>query len=807
MKKLLKIFGIVIVLLIFVSAGLWYFLLRPAPPAISPEDRVAIRIMPLPAELKLRKGQLDLNEGLGHEFENTANPRLKKGLERFYHRLHVKSGISVKEDAGAILRIRNSGGDAHYPGLDDDESYSLQIDASGIVLEAPSDPGILYGLETLLQLIESNGDRWVLPALTLHDHPRYPWRGIMIDAARHWIPKEVILRNLDAMAQLKMNVFHWHLSDYQGFRVESKVYPRLHGLGSNGNFYTQEDIKEIVSYAADRSIRIVPEFDIPGHATSWLVGYPDLGSAPGPYSLDTVEMGVFRSLLDPSKPEVYAFIDNFIGEMTTLFPDPYLHIGGDEVMPHDWEQNPRIGDFMKNNNLEDYHDLQAFFNVEIHKILSHHGRKMQGWDEVLHPDLPQGDIIIQSWRNHRSLWESARRGYKAILSTGYYLDHKKSAGQHYSVDPEVIKGAVNIEIDSTNWASWKSQIKFGETVIEGNIYRFGPDEDMSVIMDFMENATSISNVEKTGNTIEFENETDYGTMHVSLALVGDSLKGQTRLSLFDLELTGIRTGGSDMKEGIPLPKFERIEPLNAVQASNILGGEACMWTEMVDSVTLESRIWPRAAAIAEKLWSPKELTTDVDDMYRRLIILNDELEQFGLMHKAGQKIILQSMVGTPQYNPVKFLVDYLQEGEFLDRLSLYDPVLYTFTPLDLVVDAASAESYPAYEFNGKVEHWLNTGDKEVKQEIMNLLEQWIQNDRILKPVFEDSEKLRMVQPHSENLRVLSEMALEVLNDQELETGKYDASAEEILKRSAINHGGTVLAVLPGLEKIIRSNHD
>src|SRR5262249_43312305 len=162
---------------------------------------------------------------------------------------------------------------------------------------------------------------YYMPAVTIQDAPRFRWRGLMIDVARHWIPMDVLKRNMDLMAAVKLNVLHLHLTDDQGFRIESKKFPKLHEMGSDGNFFTQAEMKEIIAYAAERGIRVVPEFDMPGHTTAWLVGHPELGSAPGPYSIER-EWGIMLPVLDPTRDEVYKLLDGFLGEMAALFPDP-----------------------------------------------------------------------------------------------------------------------------------------------------------------------------------------------------------------------------------------------------------------------------------------------------------------------------------------------------------------------------------------------------------------------------------------------------------------------------------------------------
>ena len=803
MKKFLKILVIIIILLLAGAVTIWFLYLKPTPPPISAADRARLQLMPLPSELEFGNGSILITEKFGVTFEKEPNLRLEKAVDRFYNQLEVKTGLSFTEHSGGELIIKNPTDDVSYPRLGENESYELKIHNSNIILKASSTIGIQYGLETLLQLAEYQEGKWQFPEADIKDHPRYSWRGLMIDVSRHWIPKDVILRNLDAMAKLKMNVFHWHLSDYQGFRVESKKFPKLHQIGSAGNYYSQEDIKEVVNYAAERGIRIVPEFDVPGHTTSWLAGYPEFGSAPGTYSPDTIVLGIFRPVMDPTNPDLYAFLDEFVAEMVTLFPDEYFHIGGDEVMPKDWEENEEIQKYMQAHNILDSHELQTHFIVRLQKIIAKNNRVMLGWDEIMHPDLPVEGVVIQAWRSHKSLWESARKGNKAILSKGYYLDHKKSTEAYYKVDPEVIKGAVNIEIDSINWTSYESQIYFGDNSFGGTIFLFGKDDNIQIIMNFMDEAVSIAEVEKQGNKINFTNQIDVGKMKVSLEIRGDSLIGKSSIGLFDLDLKGVKTGGSDLPDGLPLPKFDKIEPLTDLERKNILGGEACMWTEMVDSITLESRIWPKAASIAEKLWSPQVLSNDTDDMYRRIILMDSQLKNLGVHHKKQQEIILKNIVSDQDFSALNFLVDFLHEGAFANRLSLYQPTLYTSTPLDGIVDAASAESYPAYEFNKKVTEYLDTGDAQLKKEIQILLQKWIDNHNQLINVFNTNEKVKLIQDHSKNLSVLSTMALKITEGKELSENDK-SSLKELFQSAEKEYGGTVLAVVPGLEILIRS---
>ncbi|HET7038644.1 MAG TPA: beta-N-acetylhexosaminidase, partial [Gemmatimonadales bacterium] len=475
----------------------------------------AHRLMPVPAVVEWGSGALRIDGAFRVVTAGVADPRLDRALDRFAARLARQTGIPVgvgrPADRPAVLTVAVAAASGAVPRLGDDESYTLTVTGVGARVDAPTTWGALRALETFLQLVEPRDTIFQAPAVRIVDRPRFPWRGLLLDVARHWMPPEVIRRNLDAMAAVKLNVLHWHLTEDQGFRVESRVAPRLHAMGSDGLYYTQDQIREIVAYAADRGIRVVPEFDVPGHTTAWLVGHPELAAAPGPYVIER-RWGVFDPTLDPTKDTVYAFLDAFLEEMTSLFPDDFLHIGGDEVNGKQWNASREIARFKRERGLRDNHDLQVHFNRRLLDIVTRHRRRMAGWDEIFHPDLPR-DVVVQSWRGREALVESARRGYLGILSNGYYLDHQQPAAFHYANDP--------------------------------------------------------------------------------LGAFADSLSEEER--------------------------------------ARILGGEACMWAEFVTAETIDSRIWPRAAAVAERLWSPAHVA-DPADMYRRLEATSRWLDWTGVTH-------------------------------------------------------------------------------------------------------------------------------------------------------------------------------
>jgi len=626
-------------------AMLAFLAIGPARAAQSAPERAALDLMPVPESVNLRDGRFRVDDSLSVGGQAAPGDRAFGAAARFMSRVAARTGIFLKQD---FLAARGSAADGAVryeftrPGkLEplEDESYSLIVNPGKVVLSAPTDIGVLRGFETLLQLLSSDQAGYYIPCVEIIDRPRFTWRGLLIDSGRHFQPVEAIKRNLDGMAALKMNVLHWHLTEDQGFRVESKVFPRLHELGSDGMYYTQAQIREIIEYAADRGIRVMPEFDVPGHSTSWFVAYPEFASAPGPYAIER-RFGVAEPAFNPADERVYPFFDKFFGEMAALFPDPYLHIGGDEVEGRHWDANPAIQAFKKKRGLADNHALQAYFNTRLLKILTRHGKKMVGWDEIFQPGLPT-DIVIQSWRGTEALVESARKGYQGILSNGYYIDLCQPAETHYLNDP----------------------IPSGST-------------------------------------------------------------------------------------------------LDEAQRKLVLGGEATMWSELVTPETIDSRIWPRTAAIAERLWS-RPSVRDVGDMYRRLAVVSLRLEELGLTHLKNQGMMLRRLAAGPDIGPLEVLAQAVEPLKNYQRHS--QGVTYTsLSPLTRFVDACAPESMAARDFRIKVESFISSGDRESAQELRKTLTAWKNNHTLLLPLIARSPALKEIEPLSLTLAEAAETGLTAL---------------------------------------------
>ena len=606
-----------------------------------------LKVMPLPAKAQLGSGSLKIDGSFSVVLSGYQEVRLDRAKDRFLTTLSHETGLvfghasSDPTKATLVVATDHESKPVQEPG--EDESYSLEVTAGGAKLHAANPLGSLHGLQTFLQLVSITADGFAVPAIRIQDQPRFVWRGLMIDSARHFIPLDVIQRNLDGLEAVKMNVFHWHLSDNEGFRVESKKFPKLQENGSDGQFYTQEEIRDLIAYARDRGIRVVPEFDMPGHSTAWFVGYPELASGAGPYELER-KWGVFDPAMDPSNEKTYKFLDTFIGEMAKLFPDPYFHIGGDEVNGKEWDSNPKIQEFMKAHNIKSDVELQAYFSQRVQELVTKHGKTPVGWDEIFAPGVSK-NILIHSWRGPEALAAAAKQGYRGILSNGYYIDLGWSAARHYAVDP--MGGA----------------------------------------------AANLSPEEK----------------------------------------------------------------------SRILGGEDTMWSEYVNWENIDSRIWPRTAAIAERLWSPQE-TANVASMYARMEAESARLEYLGLTHRTYQRLMVQRMAGEApqaQVDALSALTQALEPVKDYNRENTPGEEPTSLKPLTRVVDAAYPESAISRQFSADVDDFLAGSCKDSVQadEIRARLKQWITIDAQVQQLVQHSSLVHDAVPASAALSQSSELAL------------------------------------------------
>lgn len=666
-----------------------------------------LNLMPWPQNVVVNDGNFTLTKNFKVNISGNPNPRIFGGVTRFLRRLDGRTGIffeqgfisKLNEFPNAELQINcDKNGKI---GLYEDESYSLDIKSNKITINATSDLGALHGLETLLQLLQNDSKSFYFPVSQISDFPRFTWRGLMIDAARHFQPVDVIKRNIDALAAMKMNVFHWHLVDDQGWRIETKKHPKLIELASDGLYYTQEEIRNIVKYADERGILIVPEIDVPGHGSAILTAYPEIGSkvitltggisekniqgtAIATYGIER-NAGIFSPTLDPSNPKTYKILSELFDEVCPLFPGAYFHIGGDENEGKDWDANPKIQEFKKKHNLKTNHELQTYFTMQLAPMLKKHGKQLMGWEEILTKDLSK-EAIVHSWRGPnegvtagQSLVDAVKKGYKTVLSNGYYIDLMYPAASHYLNDP-MPKGA----------------------------------------------------------------------------------------------------------------------DLTAEEKARILGGEATMWTELTTPETIDSRVWPRTAAIAERLWSAENIT-DLASMRKRLENVSFRLEELGLTHIKNKDVILRNIANNQNVESVNEFSNVCEPLKGYTR-NKGGTEYQMYSPFTLFADACTPDAKESLAFNDAVTQYLANKTEDNKAKVASFFNKWIAVNKSLIELSANAPLVQPILPLSKKLSDASQELLLVLdNKSTLKTADLKSLIEQCNTK---DHADVELSVYESLKKLI-----
>ena len=673
----------------------------------------ATNLLPFPASINSKPAQLHINAVLRIQIIGPEKDELlQKAVIRLGEKIRKKTSAAIhteiinstiSSDSAALL-IKVDKAEKQYMGIT--ESYHLSVTERQAILSASNSIGVIRGLETLVQLLKNNENLYYFPQVTISDSPRFPWRGLMIDVARHFIPVDVLKRNIEAMAEVKLNVLHLHLTDNEGFRFESKKYPELQGKGSGGKFYLQTELKELVSFGAERGIMIVPEFDIPGHTRSWFAGYPQLASSPGPYipgpgyELDPSNPVNSSNLLkfikayptpamDPSKESTFEFLAGLLTEVFEVFPAPFIHIGVDENNGVAWRNNPAIVDFMTKKGISSTDEMQSWFAERVNSIVSKHGRTAIGWDEIFSNSISK-NIMIQVWDTRAPKTKSVeilRHGNTEINSRGYYLDLFMPAFVHYLNDPMPYN-------------------------------------------------------------------------------CPDSLK-----------------------------KY-------------VLGGEAAIWSELVNDHNIEGRIWPRTAAIAERFWSPAS-TENVNDLYKRLIELNQSLSTQGLQHIEIYQKRIKELAGNGNYEGLKALIDLLSPvkgykrvmAQFLDKTSKSNA-----PELDEVADIANVDPLERRQFRMKVSSYLAKPSIKKEKELRDILYFWSQNHEKIDSLIKSNPKLKGILIHSKNLSELSRIGIKALDYIRMNTKppiNWSSDKLAVIKAASEPSAEVNLSIVPEIEALVR----
>ncbi len=487
----------------------------------APADTTTLPIIPAPARVERRAGAFALAGGARVRLHGRKDPAAAAVAAYADSLLEAALGPALpgtrpSRDA-IVLRLDAASGTASR------EAYRLEVGAGGVVISATDPAGLFYGVQTLRQLLPAPGQPATqpssLPAVLIEDSPRFPWRGLHLDVGRHFFPVGFVKRYIDLLAAHKLNVFHWHLTEDQGWRIEIRKYPRLTGVGAwrketmvgkhfdpfvgdgvpHGGFYTQAEVREVVAHAAARFVTVVPEIEMPGHSAAALAAYPELACTEGPFEVRTT-WGVFEDIYCP-REETFAFLEGVLGEVLELFPSRFIHVGGDEAPKAAWQASPVAQEVIRREGLKDEQELQSWFIRRVERFLAARGRRLIGWDEILEGGLPPGATVM-SWRGVAGGIEAARQGHDVVMTPTSHLYF-----DYYQGDPA------------------QEPLANGGLIPLERVYAYEP---------------------------------------------------------------------------VPLE-------LDAAAARHVLGAQGNVWTEYLKSpASVEYMAWPRALALAEVTWSPKE---------------------------------------------------------------------------------------------------------------------------------------------------------------------------------------------------------
>jgi hexosaminidase len=438
-------------------------------------QKPAIRIIPQPVELQQSEGVFLLTNTSTIGFDSQES---RKTAEMLAQRLNLSTGFlfTPKEQKEGSIQFNLNKVPVAQLGK---EGYTLISGTKEVVITANQPAGLFNGMQTLLQLLPKEivsktpvTKTWPVPAIKITDYPRFGWRGIMLDVSRNFFTKEEVKQYIDQISKYKYNTFHWHLTDDNGWRIEIKALPRLTEVGAwrvprygqfgqraepkkgeaatTGGFYTQADIKEIILYAQERNVTIVPEIDVPGHSMAAIAAYPELSCTkdpdtkvnPGSSFSEWFDNGTFKmnidNTLNPSDEKVYAFLDKVFTEIAVLFPNPYIHVGGDECYKGFWMKDPGCQALMKKMNMTKPEELQAYFMKRVETILKSKGKKMIGWDEILEGGLAP-EATVMSWRGIKGGIEAAKMGHDVVMTptTFAYIDYQQG---EQTIEPPIYAG-------------------------------------------------------------------------------------------------------------------------------------------------------------------------------------------------------------------------------------------------------------------------------------------------------------------------------------------------------------------------------
>jgi hexosaminidase len=575
------------------------------------------------------------------------------------------------------------------PQLGDDESFRLSLTADAVHVQATTPAGVRHGVHALSQLWHAARESGAatLPALQIDDAPRHPWRGLLVDVARRPLSFDALRRLLDGMAAARLNVLHWHLTDDQAWRLESARYPRLQQQASGGFFYTLAQARCLVDEAAARGIRVVPELDLPGHCWALGLAYPELLCAPAPTEAQR-GFGVFGAAVNPDSEALYDFLDGVLAEWAEVFPDPFIHLGGDELAPAAWTA-------LAEQRGASLAELQTTYLARVGALLRRHGRRLVAWDEMGQSTaLPPGSLL-QCWRGEESLRLAPPGLTGRLRSAGFYLDQIHPAAYHWR---RPLRPPARPSAPAAGGEAWALQAVVGAWTVEGRLWLNGDEARLHLRSSGTLDEWLAPRVVPGGRPLRLQVDSDLGELEFWGPPDGSGT-GWLRLGALRQRCDWRPLAGD---AGWPADRAAAPVPM--------LGGEAALWAELVEEPQLALRCWPRLLAVAERLWSdPVDANVSPQHLAQRLAMTQRWLVDTGRIDADPAGPLFAALCpDSLDRSRLLALAQWLEPGSGYGRQHAKKRA-QTYTQdeaLDRLADALPAESPLMAELNDDAQSWL-----------------------------------------------------------------------------------------------------
>lgn len=751
---------------------------------------IDISLYPSPKAIDIPFDSLDISHGIYVSPAVAKDSMTRSILQVFVDRLSV-SNITTSDARGAKLTT------AVIPNKLA-ESYNLEIRPSGIHIKAGDDRGLRYGLQTLGQILLVHSS-YKIPGYRVKDEPVYGERGLYLDAVSHWFPVASLEELINSMGIARLNKLYLQIGGDQAWRVESNTFPRLHMMSRQGEHYSVSDINHLRKWGERHGVEIIPSIDLPGKVGAMVGAYPELGFSENS-KLPYTSYGIHKTIIDPLKPNTKKFISSIISELTELFDADEIHLGGVDVRYDLWLEDEEVASFMKDNEIENPSQLHGYFTIQLHEIVKDLNKKMILWDGAFRPEIqPSDHLTYMVNTNHSSLYGIANTGRDVISSINWQLDKGASSLQLYKTSLSQPTPLFTTAPDTSNFLMYSLTGEIASEQTNGVVIIYGEDpNDLDALVVFNDQLFGFEGIKLEGSIIHLRDGSSPLVANIRID-ENDQLMGRLALAGLALDVSGEKVGGTDMPDGVRRPNLPSAPPLE--KSDRIIGGTAVVSTEWIDEQVLSSKIWPRAAAIGERLWA--DMSGDRKRLLDRVSSYYTYTTSLGVLNNDMITSLVEEHPDASDQSSLQIFLHTLEEVKWNKRFA--DNMDHDVdSALDNLADYIPVESLSTTEFGIMVDRLIQDGaDEELSWDINSTLLQWIPIYSAIKGDVQKSRHLKDVEVLALSLSDLSKIASHVMASGSLD--KEEEAYYERLKSNAIREiEGVYLAPARHLIKLIDS---